>query len=171
MRILHVLPSQAVGEPEIATRRLAEAVRPLGVESSVMLLRPTQELADYYAAAGVRSLCEAQAPEPSLIREAPRFLRQSRAVARSFRQFDVIHCADTPAAAAVALAGRLARRPVICHVRTHARRIPARAQVLLKAADHFVFASHETRDAFPVHPPSPRASVIYDGVAIPPLRA
>ena len=58
------------------------------------------------------------APEPSF-RRGPQFYAESRSLANEFQRLGVnlVHCADYPAAYLVALAGRLAGVPVLCHVR------------------------------------------------------
>jgi len=167
MRVLHVLPWQVLGGAEIATRRLATAVRPMGVESVAWLLRPTPEMTAFFEGAGIPCVTDVRRPEPSLVRDAPQFLRDSRAAARLLAKFDIVHCADTPGAWSVAVAGRLARRPVLCHVRNRETQLSRRDQVFIRAAHHFTFVSEETRRAFPIRLPQPRTSVLYDGVEIP----
>lgn len=169
MRVLHVMPFPGIGGTEVATRRVAEAVRPFGVQSSALLLQPSDEQRDYFEQAGVACFSGIQRPEPSLIRHASRFLRESRALARLFADFDLIHCADVQAAYYTAVAGRLARRPVLSHVRNREGRIPRRSQVFLSAAGHFAFVSRDTRDHFPMRLPARRTSVLYDGVELPRL--
>ena len=108
LNVLHVLPFSGIGGTEVATRRVAEAVRPFGVQSSALLLRPAADLKGYFEEGGIACLDGLQRPEPSLLRNALSFLSSSRALARTFRAFDIIHCADIQAAYYVAVAGRLA---------------------------------------------------------------
>lgn len=167
MRVLHVLPTPILGGAEIATRRLADAVRPFGVESTALLLRPTPELSAYLQQAGLPCITDVQGPEPSLVRSAPRFLRDSWKLRGLCAEFDIVHCADTAAAYSMGLAARLARRPVLCHVRNREAKMPLRNRPFVGAADHFTFVSEATRKAFGMPLPERRASVLYDGVDIP----
>ena len=167
MKVLHVIPFPGVGGSEIATRRLAEAVRPCGVESAVLLLAPTKDQEAYFAAAGLDGIASVRRPEPSLVRHALAFGLDSARLARLFATFDLIHCADVLAAYYVAIAGRMAQRPTICHVRNRAVDMPSRSKVFIGAAQHFVFVSEHTRANFPLRLPRHRTSVLYDGVDIP----
>jgi hypothetical protein len=53
VNVLHVLPFPGIGGTEIATRRVAEAVRPFGVQSSALLLRPAADLQAYIEEGGI----------------------------------------------------------------------------------------------------------------------
>lgn len=171
VNVLHVLPFPSIGGTEIATRRIAEAVRPFGVRSAALLLRPAADLQGYLEEGGIACLPGVQRPEPSLLREAPSFLRASLALARDFRDFDLIHCADVQAAYHVAVAGRLAGRPVLCHIRNRAERIGRRERVFIGSASHFAFVSRDTLDHFPMRLRRSRTTVLYDGIDIPPRAA
>ena len=166
MRVLHVLPFPGIGGTEVATGRVAAAVRPLGVQCSALLLSPTDDQVAYFEQLGIPCLTSRR-PEPSLMREAPRFLIDSWRVARICAAFDLVHCADVSAAYYVAVATRLARRPTICHVRNRTMEMPRRNRVFIGAANHFVFVSEDTRNGFPMRLPARRTSVLYDGVEIP----
>lgn len=171
MKVLHVLPFPGVGGTEIATRRVADAVRPYGVQSAALLLRPTDDQIAYFEDAGIPCFAELRRPEPSLVREAGMFLRDSWAAARICARFDLVHCADVSAAYHLGVAGRLAQRPVLCHVRNREAEIVRRNRVFINAASHFAFVSKDTRERFPMRLPDRRASVLYDGVEIaPPAR-
>lgn len=169
MKVLHVMPYPGVGGTEIATRRIADAARSYGIHSTAMLLQPTTDQIDYFEAAGIPCLKADPRPEPSLLREAPRFFRECWRTAKVCADFDIVHCADSAAAYHVAAAGRLARRPVLCHVRNREMNLPPRDRMFVGAADHFVFVSRSTYDQFPIRLPSHRWSVLYDGVASPVL--
>jgi glycosyltransferase involved in cell wall biosynthesis len=116
----------------------------------------------------ITCLDSVERPEPSLLREASSFLRTSNALAKIFRDFDIIHCADVSAAYRVAVAGRLAGRPVLCHVRNRETRIDRRERIFINAANHFAFVSRNTLDHFPMRIRSSRSSILYDGIDIPP---
>ena len=166
MKILHVMPYPGVGGTEIATRRIADAVRPFGVQSDALLLRPTEDQVAYLQDAGIACIADVPRPEPSLVREAPRYLQASKALARLCARYDVVHCADTSAAYHVALAGKLARRPVLCHVRNR-EKLPLRSRVFVAAADHFAFVSQGTLKQFPMPIAKRRRTILYDGVDVP----
>ncbi len=168
MKVLHVLPYPGVGGTEVATRRIADATRPLGVHSTALLLSPTADQIDYFEAAGIPCIEVEPRPEPSLVREATRFFRESWRIARICADYDIVHCADTAAAYHIAAAGRLARRPVLCHVRNREIRLPHRERIFVGAADHFVFVSRDTHEQFPIRLPPRRWSVLYDGIDGPP---
>ena len=164
MKVLHILPFPGIGGTEVATRRVAEAARPFGVHSAAMLLRPVPELREFLEEGGILCVDGLPRPEPSLLRNAPSFLRDSLALARAFRDFDVIHCADVSAAYSVAVAGRLAGRPVLCHIRNREARIGRRERLFIGAASHFVAVSRDTLDHFPMRLQPSRTTVLYDGV-------
>lgn len=168
MKVLHVLPFPGVGGTEIATRRIADAVRPYGVHSAALLLQPTADQLAYFEDAGVPCFADLRRPEPSFVREAPAFLRDSWATARICARFDLVHCADVSAAYHVGVAGRMAQRPVLCHVRNREAKIAPRSRVFIGAASHFAFVSQDTRERFPITLPERRTSVLYDGVEIAP---
>lgn len=168
MKVLHVLPFPGIGGTEVATRRVAEAVRPFGVESAALLLRPVDDLRGYLEEAGIACLDGVQRPEPSLFRSVPSFLSNSRALAQTFRAFDLIHCADMSAAYYVTVAGRFAGRPVLCHIRNRAENISPRARIFIGAANHFVAVSRDTLEHFPMRLRRSRTTVLYDGIDIPP---
>ena len=75
MNVLHVMPFPGIGGTEIATRRIAEAVRPFGVRSAALLLRPSDDQRAYFEAAGIPCLRDVPRPEPSLLRDGARFLK------------------------------------------------------------------------------------------------
>jgi glycosyltransferase involved in cell wall biosynthesis len=164
MKVLHVMPYPGIGGTEIATRRIADAARSYGVHSTALLLQPTADQVDYFEAAGIPCVRAKARPEPSLVREAPRFLRDSWRAAAICADFDIVHCADAAAAYHVAAAGRMARRPVLCHVRNREIRLPPRNRLFVAAADHFAFVSRGTRDQFPIKLPAHRWSILYDGI-------
>ncbi len=167
MKVLHVMPFPGIGGTEVATRRIAEAALPFGVRSSVLLLQPTEDQIAYFEDAGISCLTGFRRPEPSFVREAPRFLRDSWAIARTCAAYNVVHCADVSAAYHVAVAGRLARRVVLCHVRNREAKLPRRSRIFIGLGSHFVFVSGETRRRFPMRLADSRTSILYDGINIP----
>lgn len=163
MKVLHVLPFPGVGGTEIATRRIADTVREFGVESRALLLDPTDDLVAYLEDAGIPCVVPRTRPEPSF-RAAVRFLQDSRAMAMICREVDLIHCADIQAAYYVAFAGRLARRPILSHVRNRHSNIPQRNRFFINASTHFAFVSRSTRNQFSAWISDARATTVYDAV-------
>jgi glycosyltransferase involved in cell wall biosynthesis len=96
------------------------------------------------------------------------FLRSSLALAREFRRrrIDLVHCSDLLAAYHAGLAGRLARIPVICHVRCDYSGISKRDQIILRSVNRFIFVSHQTMDTFPYRGGARRGTVLYDGIEL-----
>ena len=167
MRVLHVLPYPGVGGTEIATRRVADALRPFGVEAHALLLAPTNEQIDYFHAAGIPTAPLVDKPVPS-VRRGAAFIRDSIRLARERMNVDLIHCADVPAAYVTATAGRLYGAPVLAHVRNRQPKPSLHSRIFVGAASHFVFVSEDTRRCFPYRVPKERTSVVYDGVDLPP---
>lgn len=164
MRVLHVLPFPGIGGTEIATRRIAEGLRPFGVESRALLLAPSDVQVSYLHDAGIACVVPQSKPEPSF-RNGGRFLLDSWQLARTYKEFDIVHCADVSAAYYAAVAGRLAKIPVVSHVRNRYADLPRRSRFFVNAATHFIFVSKSTRDQFALRVSDSRASVVYDGIA------
>jgi glycosyltransferase involved in cell wall biosynthesis len=167
MKVLHVENFPGIGGTLVATRRIADILSPFGVRSSALLLRPTEDQIKYFEASGISCVTGLRRPEPSFAREVPHFVRDSWAIARICAAFDIVHCTDVSAAYHIALAGRLARRPVLCHVRNRQATLPRRSRVFVGLASHFAFVSSDTRKHFQMRIPDNRASIVYDGVEIP----
>lgn len=167
LRVLHVLPFPGVGGTEIATLRIAQGLAPHGVESSALLLDPDDAQRAWLAEAGLPFRAVARKPEPGL-RKLARFFRDSVALARTLRtqRIELLHCADVDAAYFVAVAGRMAGIPVLCHVRNRHDDWTRREQRFI-AATHFAFVSAATRTHFARRVPDVRATVVYDGVELP----
>jgi glycosyltransferase involved in cell wall biosynthesis len=106
-----------------------------------------------------------ESTELSVRRPLP-FLLASLRLARSLRgaRASVVHCSDVVATLDAALGARLARLPVICHVRNPHEELPRRSLPILRLVSHFVFVSQHARDRFGMTIPAARASVIYDGL-------
>lgn len=164
MRVLHVLPYPGVGGTEIATRRIIDAVRPFGIESRALLLAPTEELTRYLDDADIPYDIPGTRPEPSM-RHGARFLSDSLHFARRWCDADLIHCADVQAAYYTAVAGRLARLPVLCHVRNRHATLPWRERCFVGRATHFAFVSADTWKRFALRVPEARGSVVYDATS------
>jgi glycosyltransferase involved in cell wall biosynthesis len=66
-------------------------------------------------------------------------------------------------------AARLARLPVLCHIRNPHPDVPHRDRLLLWAVNRFVFVSHHARQTFDYPVPADRASIVYDGIERSPI--
>jgi glycosyltransferase involved in cell wall biosynthesis len=105
-------------------------------------------------------------PATPSYRRAPGFFRGSMDLARELKrhQVDLVHCADLLAGYHAALAGRLARIPVICHIRNRFDRISRRDCSFLWPVEKFVFVSRNTWQHFGCPVPAARGIVVYDGI-------
>lgn len=163
-RIAHLLPWPEVGGTEVATLRMATALD--GGFEHVMLCRAEAE--------PVRALFDAKGFETARYRCAElsyrrpaAFLRASLELARELRarRVDLLHGSDLAAAHVGGLAGRLARVPVLCHVRNPHDVIPRRDRPLLATVARFAFVSRHVQDRFAYRAPG---VLVYDGVDVPP---
>ena len=166
--VAHILPYPTIGGTEQATLRIMRAVEPHGVDGIAVFLYDSDDLRRFFGDANRRVMAW-PAPEPSL-RRGKSFYAESRALADEFQRLGValVHCADYPASYLVALAGRLAGVPVLCHVRNRHGALTRRDRLFLLPVTHFAFVSQDTWNHFgsPVGPR--RGSVIYDGIDPPP---
>ena len=161
-RIAHVLRWSSVGGTEIATLRLMQHL-PEFTHLALLATEPSPASALFAEAAfPVRSY---ESAELSLRWPLP-FLRASVRLARLLRrtQVTLVHCSDVVATLDVALGARLARLPVICHVRNPHEQLPVRSRPVLRLVSRFVFVSQHARERFGMTVPADRASVIYDGL-------
>ena len=165
-RIGHVLPWPAVGGTEHATLRIARAVHGHDFDNIVFCLRGAESVVSLFDSAGLPW----QIYEPPLhsYRHYPRFLAESRRLARQFRAagVDIVHCADLAAGYYAALAGWLAKVPVLCHIRNRFDDVSRRDASFLWPVDRFVFVSRNTWDGFGARVTGARGRVLYDGIAL-----
>jgi glycosyltransferase involved in cell wall biosynthesis len=166
-RIAHILPYPSVGGTEHATLRIAKAVDPQRFSSMAFCLPDAEPVHAMVNMCNVPCVTY-QPPEPSY-RHAPSYLRSSVHLARQLlrHQVDLVHCADLLAAHQVALAGRLAGLPVLCHVRNRFEDISRRDRSFLWPVQKFVFVSRETWRHFAYTVRPERGTVVYDGIDIP----
>ncbi len=164
--VAHILPFPSIGGTEQATLRVMKAVEPHGYSPLAILLEPTKILGEFFEAAGRRTIAW-PAPQPSL-RHGPAFLRASRKLANELQRLGVglIHCADVLAAWHVSLAGRLARIPVICHVRNRHDSVSRRDRIFLAPVSHWAFVSQDSWNRFGYRVPRSKGTVIYDGLDV-----
>lgn len=165
-RVGHILPFPGIGGTEIAALRIMKALEPFGFESVAICLHDFAPLQELFRSAGIPTLHWVP-PEPSY-RHAARFLAASRLLAGEFRRLrlDLIHCQDYSAAYHTALAGRLARVPVLCHVRNRHPKIPRRERAFLIPVSHFAFVSQATWERFGCQVQREKGSVVHCGVEV-----
>ena len=166
--IAHILPWPTVGGVERAALRIAEALPAGRFRHVFFCVRGASPIRNVIAAAGYETTD--YEPEQVSLRRPGSFLRASLALARELKRqrIDLVHAADLLAGFHVALAGRLAQMPVICHIRCQFARIPLRDRLMLGLVQQFVFVSHDTARIFDYRV-GRRGKVIYDGIAAPDL--
>ena len=161
-RIAHVLRWSTVAGTEIATLRLMHHLTDF--EHLAFTAVDPSPASVLFRGAGI-PVIPYQPTELSMRRPLP-FLRGSIRLARAFRRSgaSMVHCSDIVALLDAGLAARLARLPLVCHVRNPHERFGPRERLLLRAVDRFVFVSHDTRMQFgyPVAPS--RGCIVYDGI-------
>jgi glycosyltransferase involved in cell wall biosynthesis len=162
--IAHILPFPSVGGTEHATLRIVQAIDPRRFGSIAFCLHDAKPVRALFEHRGIP--CLAYDPPVPSYRHGLSFLRSSLMLARAFRRSnaDLIHCADLEAAHQVALAGWLARLPVLCHIRNRFDEISRRDRSFLWPVDKFVFVSHDTWRRFGYPVGAARGLVIYDGI-------
>lgn len=160
------MPWPTVGGTEQATLRIAEAVRPYGFESVAFCPSEKSPVHEMFAAAGFETV--SYHPVEHSYRRAWPFLRYSWQLAREFRRskIDLVHCADLLAAYYAALAGKMARLPVLCQIRNRFSDISRRDKSFLYPVDHFAFVSRDTWRKFALEVNEKKGTVIYDGIDV-----
>lgn len=98
------------------------------------------------------------------------FLRASIGLARELRsqRIALVHCSDLMAGLRAAPAAKLARLPVLCHIRNPHPDISRHDRPLLWAVDRFIFVSRHAWDRFGYSVPASKGEVIYDGIEVRP---
>ena len=162
--IAHVLPYPAVGGTEHATLRIAKSLDPSRYASIAFHLPQADPVEALFTDARVP--CTIYEPSEPSYGHARRYLQTSSALARAFKRHkvDLVHCADLLAAHHAALAGWLARVPVLCHVRNRFDVISWRDRSFLWPVRCFVFVSRNTWEHFGFRVPPSRGLVVYDGI-------
>jgi glycosyltransferase involved in cell wall biosynthesis len=168
-RIGHILPWSTVGGTEISTLRIAQGLPGPDYHHVAFCSAEAAAVESFFSAAGFPTATYRSA-ELSYRRPAP-FLKASLQLARELRRrrIDVVHCSDLLAGLRAAPAAKLARLPVLCHVRNPNPDLPARARLLLRAVDHFIFVSRHAWESFGYPVRAPRGSIIYDGITSAPV--
>jgi glycosyltransferase involved in cell wall biosynthesis len=166
-RIAHILPFPSVGGTEHATLRIAKAVDSSRFTSVAFCLPEAAPVREFLTDCGIP--CATYDPPVPSYRHGVSYLRSSVHLARELlkRQVDIVHCSDLLAAHHVALAGRLAGLPVLCHIRNRFEDISRRDRSFLWPVHKFVFVSRNTWRHFAYTVPPERGTVVYDGIDIP----
>jgi glycosyltransferase involved in cell wall biosynthesis len=171
-RIAHILLWPQIGGGEIATLRVAKALNEGGEFQSVAFCHGEEtEVARLFAEHRIETT-DYRASDYSYRRPLP-FIASAIRLASMLRsrRIDLIHCADMMGAYHAGLAARLARIPIICHIRSNFEQIPARYKPPLLAINRFAFVSQAAWQNFNTifHVPPDRGSVIYDWAPAPAL--
>ncbi len=164
--VAHMLPWPSIGGVEVATFRLIEATRE-EFRHVAFCMPGTAALQAACAGAGAEVTTYVP-PEPSL-RHFPRFLGESRLVARELtrQRTDLVHCSETKAAYHNSLAVLLAGLPLMSHVRSRYSKIGVRDRLSFLPIHRFVFVSKDSRRQFGLKVSDRKARVLYDGIDFP----
>ncbi|MEW6254328.1 MAG: glycosyltransferase family 4 protein [Pseudomonadota bacterium] len=167
--IAHILPWGNVGGTELATLRLAEALRAGGYENVVYVPRlpGAESVVDLVRESGFPFARYAQVA-PRKANPLP-FLANITRLALDFarRGVGLVHGADLAGAYFTARAARLSGARATSHVRCAHPRLAAVEHWLLKPVERFVFVSHATVEEQDFACPPSAADVLYDA-ALPP---
>lgn len=162
-KIAHILPWPNVGGTEMATLRLIKITKGSEYENIAFVPEGADNVVDFFNRNRVET-AQYRPRELSYHNPAP-FLGASFKLAREFRRLgvDMIHCSDFLGAVYAAWAGKLARIPVLSHVRCRFQSLSRRQRSFLYPVDHFAFVSKNTWDRFGYHVRPDRGTVLYDG--------
>ncbi|MEO6525387.1 MAG: glycosyltransferase family 4 protein [Gemmatimonadaceae bacterium] len=164
--VAHFMPWPGIGGTEHATVRIAHAMREHAFRSVAFCRDDAPDVQSFFRDAGIETISY---HHTELSKRNPmRYFRHVRWLARKLTALDVdlLHCADLDAGVEAAFAGRLARVPVLCHVRNPCTVMTRRDRLLLSAVSTFVFVSKDTWSTFALRIPPARGRVLYDGMVI-----
>jgi glycosyltransferase involved in cell wall biosynthesis len=159
-----MLPWTTVGGTELATLRIAQGIEGEEFKSTVFHFPEAGVIGEMFAKEGFETAIY-HPIEPSY-RRPKNFLRASYSLSREFQRkgISLVHCADLAAAYYVALAGRMARVPVLCHIRNRFTELASRDKSFLYAVNRFAFVSQDTWKHFGYKVSAQRGVVVYDGI-------
>ena len=168
-RIAHVLAWSTVAGTEMSTLRIVQGLNGREYSHVAFCTTEAETVRAFFHGAGVATAT--YRPVALSYRRPGPFLKGSFELARELRRQRValVHCSDLMAALGVAPAAKLARLPVLCHVRNPAPDIPRHDKPVLFAVDRFIFVSRHAQESFGYRVPASRASIVYDGVSSLPL--
>lgn len=163
-RIAHILAWPIVAGTEISTIRIARGLGEAGFQHVAFCTTEAPAVETFFRTAGFRTA--SYRPIDLSYRRPGPFLKASIQLAREFRRQNValVHCSDLMAGLRAAPAAKLARLPVICHIRNPDPLVSLHDRPLLRAVDHFVFVSRHAWDSFGHPVTARRGSIIYDGI-------
>lgn len=165
-RVAHILPAADIGGTEVATLRVALAAREHGYDNVALIPPNDGRLRGLFHGAGIESVTF-DPVEPSY-RSPSAFVANTRRLAREFRRLRIrlVHCADVPAAFYAGYAARLARVPLLCHVRNRYADMSLRDRSFLLPVQKFAFVSADTWRRFAHRVSRRRGVVLYDGIDV-----
>lgn len=155
-----------MGGTEIATLRLAHAAREQGYGNVVFVPPDARRVRELFGDDGIESVTF-DPVEPSY-RSPGAFVANTRRLARELRAKGIrlVHCADMPAAFYTGYAARLARLPLLCHVRNRYAEMSLRDRSFLLPVQKFAFVSADTWRHFAHRVSRRRGVVLYDGIEV-----
>jgi glycosyltransferase involved in cell wall biosynthesis len=163
-RIAHILAWPIVAGTEISTLRIAQGLTGSDYHHVAFCTPEAPVVESFFRTAGFET-ATFRSVGLSYRKPGP-FLRASFQLACELRRQKIalVHCSDLMAGLRAAPAAKIARLPVLCHIRNPHPDIPRHDTPLLRAVDRFIFVSRHARDNFGYSVPTQRGSVIYDGI-------
>lgn len=166
-RVGHILPFSDVGGTEVATLRVARAAREEGYQNIAFIPPQAGRIREMFGDDGIDSVTF-DPVEPSY-RSPSAFLANTRRLARELSRLEIrlVHCADVPAAFYAGYGARVARLPLLCHVRNRYAQMSLRDRSFLLPVQKFAFVSADTWRHFAHRVGQRRGVVLYDGIDLP----
>ena len=165
-RIAHILAWPIVGGTEISSLRIARGLTGPDYEHVAFCTSAAPVVQSFFRSAGFQT-ATFRSVDLSYRKPGP-FLRASIGLARELRRqrIALVHCSDLMAGLRAAPAAKLARLPVLCHIRNPHPDIARHDRPLLRAVDRFVFVSRHAWDTFGYSVPAARGTIVYDGIEV-----
>lgn len=168
-RVAHVLAWPTVAGTEISTLRIAQTLSGPDFQHVAFCSTAAAAVESFFHAAGFPT---ATYRSVDLSYRKPRaFLQASFNLAHKFsrQRIDLVHCSDLMAGLRAAPAARLARLPVLCHIRNPHPDVGRHDRPLLWAANRFIFVSRHAWQTFSYPVSTDRGSLVYDGIERSPI--
>jgi glycosyltransferase involved in cell wall biosynthesis len=158
-----------VAGTEISTLRIAQALSEPDFQHVAFCSTEGGAVESFFRAAGFSTAI--YRPVDLSYRKPGPFLKASFDLARTFRRqrIDLVHCSDLMAGLRAAPAARLARLPVVCHIRNPHPDVGRHDRPLLRAVNRFIFVSRHAWQSFSYPVPADRGSLVYDGIERSPI--
>ena len=165
-RIAHILAWPIVGGTEISSLRIAQGLTGPDYEHVAFCTSDAPVVQSFFRSAGFQT-ATFRSVDLSYRKPGP-FLRASIGLARELRRqrIALVHCSDLMAGLRAAPAAKLARLPVLCHIRNPQPDISRHDRPLLRAVDRFIFVSRHAWDTFGYSVPAARGTIVYDGIEV-----